>query len=113
MTPSFADWAKQHVVSDATLCEAAAEVEDGLLDARLGGCLIKKRMASPCRGKSGSNRAIIAHRQGDLFIFPFGFRKKDKENIKNNEKAALLKTRESPMGVTDSDVGSALEKGLS
>lgn len=111
MPPSFADWAKQHDVSDTTLCEAAAEVEDGLVDARLGGYLIKKRMASPGRGKSGSNRAIIAHRQGDRLIFLFGFRKKDMENIKKNEKAALLKIGESLMGIADSDIGSALEKG--
>lgn len=110
-TPSFADWTEQHDVADATLCKAAAEVEDGLVDARLGGFLVKKRMAAPGRGKSGSNRAIIAHRQGDRLIFLYGFRKKDMENISKKEKAALSKLGDILMGIVDSKIADAVEKG--
>lgn len=65
-------------------------MEDGPVDARLGGYLIKKRMASAAFGKSGSNRALIAHRQGGRLIFLFDLRGKDMESIKSNEKAVLL-----------------------
>jgi hypothetical protein len=37
-------------VTDDMLCVAAAETERGLVDARLGGFLLKKRVAAPGRG---------------------------------------------------------------
>jgi hypothetical protein len=40
-----------------------------LVDARLGGFLIKKRVAGFGRGKSGGYRTIVAYRQGDRVVF--------------------------------------------
>ena len=48
-------------------------IESGLVDARLGGFLVKKRIAGFGRGKSGGYRTIIAHRQGDRVVFVHGF----------------------------------------
>jgi hypothetical protein len=87
----FDDWAKDEGVTDEKLSEAAAEVEKGLIDARLGGFLIKKRLGAPGQGKRGGYRTIIAHRQGDRLVFLHGFCKNEQENISKKEKAALHK----------------------
>jgi hypothetical protein len=89
--PEFGRWAAKSNVTDNMLCAAVDEIEDGLVDARLGGHLLKKRVAAPGRGKRGSYRTIVAHRQGDRVVFLFGFEKKDKENISKAERSALLK----------------------
>jgi hypothetical protein len=51
--PAFHRWARQEGVSDGALCKAAEEIEDDLVDARLGGFLIKKRVARTGEGKRG------------------------------------------------------------
>jgi hypothetical protein len=37
----FDDWATDERLTDATLCAAAAEIDSGLVDARLGDFLLK------------------------------------------------------------------------
>jgi len=39
----FARWARSERLTDKKLCAAVHEIESGLVDARLGGFLIKKR----------------------------------------------------------------------
>jgi hypothetical protein len=56
----FRRWAKREGLTDASLREAAQEIEDGLIDAGLGGVLIKKRVAAAGRGKRGGYRTIAA-----------------------------------------------------
>ncbi|GEO39393.1 hypothetical protein SAE02_35410 [Skermanella aerolata] len=85
----FHDWARDEGVTDGVLCAAAAEIENGLVDARLGGFLIKKRVAAPGRGKRGGYRTIAAHRQGNRWVFLHGFCKNEKDNITKKEKLGL------------------------
>ena len=44
----FDKWATGEGLNDKTLLAAVAEMEDGLVDARLGGHVVKKRVALPC-----------------------------------------------------------------
>jgi len=55
--------------------------ESGLVDADLGGGVIKQRVARPGTGKSGGYRTLILFRQGDRAIFAFGFAKSAQANI--------------------------------
>ena len=71
------------------LLKVAKEIEAGLVDARLGGFLLKKRMAAPGRGKRGGYRVILAHRQADRLIFLYGFAKNQREDITKVEMTAL------------------------
>jgi hypothetical protein len=87
----FSYWAAQYGVTDAMLCGAAIEIEAGLIDARLGGFLIKKRLAAPGRGKRGGFRTILGHREGDRLIFVHGFAKNETDNITRKEREALRK----------------------
>jgi hypothetical protein len=85
----FHAWTLHEGVTDVVLCGAAAEIESGLVDARLGGFLIKKRVAAPGHGKRGGYRTIAAHRQGNRLVFLHGFAKNEKDNITKKEKLAL------------------------
>ena len=49
---SVAKWMRRTRVSERQLCEAVAEMQKGLVDADLGGGIVKKRIAIKDRGKS-------------------------------------------------------------
>jgi len=61
----------------------------GLVDADLGGGVIKQRVARPGKGKSGGYRTLILFRQGDRAIFAFGFAKSAQTNISKADLALL------------------------
>lgn len=89
MNRQFARWAKSERLSVRALCVAVREIERGLVDAKLGGSLLKKRMVKGHKGKSGGLRTIIAYRQEHRLVFLFGFAKRDRANIDHAEKRAL------------------------
>jgi len=64
-------------------------MEQGLIDADLGGGLVKKRVALPGRGNSGGARTLIATNKGDRWFFVYGFEKNEMENIGPAELKAL------------------------
>jgi hypothetical protein len=70
-TKTFDRWARK-VVSDALLCEAAHQIEQGLFEADLGGGVCKKRVPIPGQGKSGSTRILVAKKHKDAIFFLAG-----------------------------------------
>jgi hypothetical protein len=87
----FARWARKERLTEQMLRNAADEIERGQVDARLGGFLLKKRVARPGGGKRGGYRTIVAYRQGVRLVFLFGFAKDETENITRAEQLALGK----------------------
>ena len=71
------------------LCLAIAEMEDGLIDAELGGGVVKKRVRLPGRGKSGGARTLLATNKGSRWFFVFGFEKNERANVSPRELEAL------------------------
>jgi hypothetical protein len=59
-TKEFARFARRAGISDEVLCDAIDRAERGLIDADLGGGLIKQRVARPRQGRSGGYRTVIA-----------------------------------------------------
>ena len=88
-TKAFARWANSEGLDDVALASAVEEMELGLIDARLGGDVVKKRVALPGRGKRGGARTLVAFRQGDRAFFVFGFAKNERANVSNDELKAL------------------------
>jgi hypothetical protein len=86
----FARAARKEGVSDRALLRAAQEIDVGLIDARLGGCLVKKRLARVGGGKRGGYRLIIAYRQTDRVVCLFLFGKNERDNISSRELHAWL-----------------------
>jgi hypothetical protein len=88
-TKWFAKWASSQKLTDEALIAAVAEMEQGLVDAELGGQVVKKRVALSGKGKRGSTRTLVAFRQDDKALFIYGFAKNERANISDKELKAL------------------------
>ena len=91
-TRYFSRWMRKTDLTDKALCAAVSEMETGLIDADLGGGVVKKRVALPGRGKSGSARTLVATNKGNRWFFVFGFEKSERANISKKELEALQNT---------------------
>ena len=90
-TKWLARFARRQRIEDRSLIEAIARASRGLIDADLGGGIIKQRVARFGQGRSGGHRMLIAYRAGDRAVFLYGFAKNERENIDPDE---LLTLRE-------------------
>jgi hypothetical protein len=90
-TKWFARYARQEKITDACLREVVSRAERGLIDADLGGGVIKQRVARGGQGRSGGYRTIIAFRTADRAIFMFAFAKNERDNVSSDELATLKK----------------------
>jgi len=81
----FACFAREERLDDRRLCETIARAERGLIDAELGGYLIKQRVARPGGGRSGGYRTVIAYRASQRSVFLYGFAKNERDNIGDRE----------------------------
>lgn len=88
-TRSFVRWMRKTDLPDTALCKAVDEMSAGLIDADLGGSIIKKRVPLPGRGKSGSTRTLVATRKTMNWFFVYGFEKSQRGNISAGELEAL------------------------
>lgn len=88
-TRHFARWLRKTELTDSALCAAVSEMAAGLIDADLGGGVVKKRVALPGRGKSGSARTLVATNKGSRWFFVFGFEKNERTNISAKEVEAV------------------------
>ena len=86
---SFARFARKTRITDAILCAAVADASRGLIDADLGGGVVKQRIARQGGGKSGGFRTIILFRIGERAFFVHGFAKNERDNIRDDELAAF------------------------
>ncbi|MGE4350524.1 MAG: type II toxin-antitoxin system RelE/ParE family toxin [Candidatus Berkiella sp.] len=90
-TKSFNKWTKKNRLTDKVLIEAVKEIDNGLVDAKLGSNLYKKRIATATKGKRGGFRTLLAYKKGKLVFFVYGFGKGEKENISNEDEENLKK----------------------
>ena len=88
-TRHFTRWMRKTSLTDTALCAAVCEMAAGLIDADLGGGVVKKRVALPCRGKRGSTRTLLATNRQDRWFFLLGLEKNDRANISERELEAL------------------------
>ena len=110
-TRTFNRWLRKTLLTDAALLKAIDEMEQGLVDADLGGNIYKKRVALPGRGKSGSTRTLIATNRQNRWFFMFGFEKNDKENITQAELAYLQEVAQIFLGYSSDELQLAIDKG--
>ena len=85
----FSKWADKEDLSDQDLSAAVKEMVNGLIDADLGGHVMKKRVALQGQGKSGGTRTLLAFKVGDKAFFMYGFAKNQQDNISAKELKAL------------------------
>ncbi len=108
---AFAKWASGEGLSDDALASAVVEMEKGLIDAKLGGQVVKKRVALSGRGKRGSTRTLVAFRQGNKAFFIYGFAKNERANISDKELRALKMLAKELMSYTAAALTEAMKAG--
>ena len=103
-TKTFARWAQDEGLGDAALKNAIDEMQDGLVDASLGGKVYKKRVATGNKGKSGGLRTLIAYQDENRAVFMFGFAKNERANIDKVELKALKRTAQILLEKSDATI---------
>jgi hypothetical protein len=100
----FTRFARKEKIDDQTLCLAIQRAQSGLIDADLGGGLIKQRLARPGEGKSGGYRTIIVFKTKVRALFVFGFAKNDRANLSRDEEALYRKLAKVYLDLTEAQM---------
>lgn len=108
---SFEKFARKEKLADSVLCEAVARAESGLIDADLGGGVVKQRVARPGAGKSGGYRTIVFFRSGERAVFAFGFAKSDRANLTSEEQAFFRKAAKLVLQFSNEQMDAEVQTG--
>jgi hypothetical protein len=108
---SFTRFARKARITDAVLCAAIADASRGLIDADLGGGVVKQRIARKGGGKSGGFRTIILFRIGERAFFVHGFAKNEQDNIRDDELAAFRLLAAEMLSYDDAALAKAIANG--
>jgi hypothetical protein len=107
----FGRFARNEGIANKSLREAIERAERGLIDADLGGGLIKQRVARPGQGRSGGYRVIVAYRTRNLAVFFYGFAKSERANIDSNQLATAHKFAAKWLAADSASIKLAIEEG--
>jgi hypothetical protein len=110
-TRALAKFTRQNGISDASLVAAINNAMRGLIDADLGGHIIKQRVARPGQGKRGGFRMLVGFRS-DLAIFLFGFAKNERENIDGDQLKTLREIVATWFAADEKKIAQALADGI-
>ena len=110
-TRYFIRWMRKTALNDEVLCVAVNEMAQGLIDADLGGGVVKKRVGFSGRGKRGGARTLVATNKGNRWFFVYGFEKNDRANISDDELEALKDLAEQLLARTGHQLAEALNDG--
>jgi hypothetical protein len=110
-TRYFIRWMRKTALNDEVLCAAVNEMAQGLIDADLGGGVVKKRVGISGRGKRGGARTLVAANKGNRWFFVYGFEKNDRANISDDELEALKDLAEQLLARTGHQLAAALNDG--
>ncbi|MCJ8347651.1 type II toxin-antitoxin system RelE/ParE family toxin [bacterium] len=109
----FDRFMKKKQILDSDLCKTVRQIEEGSIDANLGGGVIKQRLSRANQGKSSGFRTVIIFRIKDVSFFVFGFAKSDRENINKDELKDLKSLAKILLGYDKKQLNRALiEKSL-
>ena len=106
----FSRFARREGLTRQDLRKAIEQAESGLIDADLGGGVIKQRIARPNEGKSGGFRSIILFRSRERAFFVYGFAKNERANISAEELKAFKLLAQEMLPLTDDQLQTALKE---
>jgi hypothetical protein len=107
----FERFARRQQIQDAALRDAVHRAERGLVDADLGGGVIKQRVARRGEGRSGGYRTLILYRKAHRAFFVYGFAKSQQANISDEEQAAFKKAARHVLELTDQQLATLIRNG--
>jgi len=111
LTRQFIRWLSKIELTVDALCKAVEEMERGLIDAHLGGGIMKKRVALPGRGKRGGARTLVATNNVGRWFYLLGFEKNERDNISAKELSALKVLASDFFQLTASQLDAAVTVG--
>ena len=111
-TRYFSRWMRKTELTDSALCGAVTEMSQGLIDADLGGGVVKKRIGLAGRGKRGGARTLVATNKGNRWFFVYGFEKNERANIADDELEALQDIAGELLARTGRQLDAAVEDGF-
>jgi hypothetical protein len=101
---SFQRDANKAGISEEDCRTAVEKAERGLIDADLGGGLIKQRIARGNLSAARGSRAIVFFRRGKLAVFLLLFAKNAKANLTDSESAELRELARALDRLTDAEL---------
>jgi hypothetical protein len=101
LTRAFHRDAEREGVTNDDCREAIRKAERGLIDAALGGGLIKQRIATGNRGAAKGSRAVVFYKRAEVAVFLHIFPKSRKANLTKSELAEYLKLARFLEALTD------------
>lgn len=107
----FQRFAKREEIEDSALLEAIDRAGKGLVDADLGGGVIKQRVARPGQGRSKGYRTIILFRRGERAFFVFGFPKSSQDNIQATELEKFREAATNVFSMSEEHLAALLKRG--
>lgn len=110
-TRTFNRWLRKVGLSDEALRQAVIEMSQGLVDADLGGNIIKKRVALPGRGKRAGTRTFVATSMGNRWFFLYGYEKSERTNINKGELKALQELASQYLMFEEAELNLAVASG--
>lgn len=110
-TRTFARWTKRIALTDAMLLTSVDDMRRGLLDADLGGHVVKKRIALPGLGKRGGARALVATKLAERWFFLYGFSKNEQGDIDGRALRGLQELAKELLGFDETELDIALAAG--
>jgi hypothetical protein len=110
-TKVFARFARNQRIRDRDLCEVVERTGEGLIDADLGGGVIKQRLARPGQGRSGGFRVLFAFRPPDRAVFIYGFAKNERANIDDKELKTLREIAAAWLAASPQNIESEVADG--
>jgi hypothetical protein len=107
----FQRFARKEKITDRVLVEAITRAEKGLIDADLGGNVIKQRIARQGKGKSSGYRSIIIFQKDDKAFFVYCFGKSDRSNLRKDEESAFKKLSRQMLNLSDGQIEQLIQQG--
>ena len=68
-------WSKKEHITDGILKNVIDEISNGLIDADLGGGLVKKRVSRKGEGKRGGHRVLLAFKTKTVLYLSLDFQR--------------------------------------
>jgi hypothetical protein len=110
MNAWFERFSRKHGITNTALLDAIARAERGLVDADLGGGVIKQRVARAGQGKSGGFRTIVLYRTSERAFFIYGFEKSDRDNIDGDEEATFKRAARHVLKLSEKQLAALIDQ---
>ena len=111
-TKWFNRYAMREGIEDKALTEAVKRAEKGLVDAELGGNLLKLRIPRKGQGRSSGYRTLLAYKKNKRAVFLYGFAKSERENIDGDELKSLKELANAWLKAGDQEISHSLSHDL-